>query len=207
MASSCDIDLLTYFLSSVTITSILRVTAVANSARNQQDLTWNFIQRGIWTLIEANLGIICACLVVLKRFFANMFGASKTSPTGGYGYGSSVAAKHTNGSTRRKVTSFRSRRHLQLDDTVDDDDPLPRRRSYQMDHLAGRGDSARDGRQSDEENIILSGDHRKREYSESSVDNVDAIKGWTTKYDEESGITKKVDVQIQSGPSSLVDHH
>ncbi|KAF2032735.1 hypothetical protein EK21DRAFT_109799 [Setomelanomma holmii] len=30
----------------VTITSILRVTVVANSVRNQQDQTWNFIARG-----------------------------------------------------------------------------------------------------------------------------------------------------------------
>jgi hypothetical protein len=48
------------------ITSILRVTAVANSARNQQDQTWNLTQRLIWTLIEANLGSIYVRLFVLN---------------------------------------------------------------------------------------------------------------------------------------------
>lgn len=51
----------------MTITSILRTTAVQNSLANQQDITYNFITRGIWTLVEANLGIICACLPVLKQ--------------------------------------------------------------------------------------------------------------------------------------------
>ncbi|KAK6412043.1 hypothetical protein LTR95_018022 [Oleoguttula sp. CCFEE 5521] len=51
----------------VTVASILRATAVHNSLRNQSDSTWNFISRGIWTLIEANLGIICASLPILKR--------------------------------------------------------------------------------------------------------------------------------------------
>ena len=49
---------------SVTIASILRTTAVSNSLENQQDITYSFITRGVWTLIEANLGIICACLTV-----------------------------------------------------------------------------------------------------------------------------------------------
>ncbi|KAK6431846.1 hypothetical protein LTR95_011988 [Oleoguttula sp. CCFEE 5521] len=51
----------------VTVASILRATAVHNSLRNQSDNTWNFISRGIWTLIEANVGIICASLPILKK--------------------------------------------------------------------------------------------------------------------------------------------
>ena len=35
-----------------------------NSLANKSDTTWNFIDRGIWTLIEANSGIIGACLPV-----------------------------------------------------------------------------------------------------------------------------------------------
>lgn len=54
---------------SVTVASILRTTAVSNSLENQQDITYSFITRGVWTLIEANLGIICACLTVLGRPF------------------------------------------------------------------------------------------------------------------------------------------
>nr|OQO28851.1 hypothetical protein B0A51_03433 [Rachicladosporium sp. CCFEE 5018] len=51
----------------VTVASILRATAVHNSLHIQSDSTWNFIPRGIWTLIEANVGIICASLPILKR--------------------------------------------------------------------------------------------------------------------------------------------
>ena len=67
---------------SVTITSILRATAVANSVRNQRDETWDFIERGLWTLVEANLGIISACLIVLKqilcRYFLSALGGMRT---------------------------------------------------------------------------------------------------------------------------------
>ena len=66
---------------SVTVTSILRTTAVENSIRNRADITYNFIGRGIWTLTEANLGIVAACLLVLKRplsrFFPRVFASTK----------------------------------------------------------------------------------------------------------------------------------
>ncbi|KAF9775280.1 hypothetical protein IL306_006648 [Fusarium sp. DS 682] len=67
----------------VTITSILRVTSVSNSLKNKKDQTYNFIDRGIWTLIEANLGIITACLPVLRqplgKLFPHIFGSTKKS--------------------------------------------------------------------------------------------------------------------------------
>jgi hypothetical protein len=40
---------------------------VSESVKNQSDITYSFIPRGIWTLVEANLGIITSCLVVLKK--------------------------------------------------------------------------------------------------------------------------------------------
>ncbi|KAJ6783045.1 hypothetical protein PWT90_01867 [Aphanocladium album] len=65
----------------VTITSILRTTSVQNSLKNKMDITFNFITRGIWTLVEANLGIIIPCLVILKQplgiLFPRLFGPSK----------------------------------------------------------------------------------------------------------------------------------
>ncbi|KAF4467253.1 integral membrane [Fusarium albosuccineum] len=67
----------------VTITSILRTTSVQNSLKNKEDITYNFIERGMWTLIEANLGIISACLPVLHRpmgkLFPRIFGSTKKS--------------------------------------------------------------------------------------------------------------------------------
>jgi hypothetical protein len=72
-------------VSSVTGTSILRTTSVEDSLKNQADITWNFIERGVWTLIEANLGIINACLPVLKqplgRLFPRLFGTTQKSST------------------------------------------------------------------------------------------------------------------------------
>ncbi|PNP56596.1 hypothetical protein THARTR1_03292 [Trichoderma harzianum] len=57
----------------VTVTSILRATSVKNSLANKADTTWNFIERGIWTLIEANAGIIGACLPALRQPLARIF--------------------------------------------------------------------------------------------------------------------------------------
>jgi hypothetical protein len=54
---------------------------VQNSLKNKGDLTYNFIQRGMWTIIEANLGTISTCLPVLKqpmgRLFPRLFGSTK----------------------------------------------------------------------------------------------------------------------------------
>ncbi|MCJ1469421.1 hypothetical protein MMC07_008054 [Pseudocyphellaria aurata] len=68
----------------VCVTSIVRVIAVANSTKNKADTTWSFISRSTWTLLEANTGIICACLPTLKKpitmLFPRMFrGSSKGS--------------------------------------------------------------------------------------------------------------------------------
>ncbi|KAL9484084.1 hypothetical protein ACSS6W_002873 [Trichoderma asperelloides] len=64
----------------VTVTSILRAVSVQNSLANKSDNTWSFIDRGIWTLIEANSGIIGACLPALRqplaRTFPHIFGSS-----------------------------------------------------------------------------------------------------------------------------------
>ncbi|KAL7932572.1 putative PTH11-typeG-protein-coupled receptor [Trichoderma chlorosporum] len=57
----------------VTVTSILRATSVQNSLANKADTTWNFIERGIWTLIEANTGIIGACLPALRQPLTRLF--------------------------------------------------------------------------------------------------------------------------------------
>lgn len=91
-----DLPRLTEALS-VCATSIVRVIAVANSTKNKSDITCitfgidssltltnqmagSFIPRGVWTLIEANTGIICACLPMLKQpltiIFPRMFRGS-----------------------------------------------------------------------------------------------------------------------------------
>lgn len=102
--------------------------AVANSVRNQQDQTWNFVERGIWTMIEANSGIVCACLIVLKqavkRCFLSVFGTTGTSTKVGYGYGHG-----TSGTAGPAIRSSRreTRKHFRLDDTMDDEDRFGRK--------------------------------------------------------------------------------
>lgn len=57
----------------VLICSIMRTTAVSDSIQNQRDITYNFIPRGIWTLTEANIGIVCACLPMMKQVLRKLF--------------------------------------------------------------------------------------------------------------------------------------
>jgi hypothetical protein len=103
---------------SVTITSILRVTSVQNSLHNRADQTYNFIERGIWTLIEANLGIVSACLPVLKQplgiLFPRLFGTAKGS------------SSSTKGSTPHGSAASRGRWRRTADDDDDDDDGVPK---------------------------------------------------------------------------------
>ncbi|KAH1544943.1 hypothetical protein KXV92_003685 [Aspergillus fumigatus] len=58
------------------ITSVLRITTL-NVATNHLDTTWNSIGSSMWTVIESNLGIVCACLPALRRplsfFFPRLF--------------------------------------------------------------------------------------------------------------------------------------
>lgn len=51
---------------STCITSILRITTL-DIATSHLDTTWNSIGSSMWTVIESNLGIICACLPALRR--------------------------------------------------------------------------------------------------------------------------------------------
>ena len=58
---------------SVTFASIYRATTIAGSASNH-DPTYGPIPATIWSVIEANAGIICACLPMLRAPFVRIFG-------------------------------------------------------------------------------------------------------------------------------------
>ncbi|KAF1845979.1 uncharacterized protein K460DRAFT_312988 [Cucurbitaria berberidis CBS 394.84] len=57
----------------VTFASIYRATTIASSASNP-DPTWGPVPATIWSVIEANTGIICACLPMLRAPFVRLFG-------------------------------------------------------------------------------------------------------------------------------------
>ncbi|KAI9709193.1 MAG: hypothetical protein M1812_007778 [Candelaria pacifica] len=54
----------------VLVTSIMRATTLDNS--KAPDVTWT-VAISIWTVIEANVGIICACLPALSKPLATLF--------------------------------------------------------------------------------------------------------------------------------------
>ncbi|KAI9753570.1 MAG: hypothetical protein M4579_005087 [Chaenotheca gracillima] len=84
----------------VCVTSIIRTTAVANSIETKADITYNFMSRSSWTLVEANTGIICACLPVLRQplrlLFPRVFGGSGSRGTGQRTYALNSRSKDGN---------------------------------------------------------------------------------------------------------------
>ncbi|KAL5390290.1 hypothetical protein DPSP01_001862 [Paraphaeosphaeria sporulosa] len=204
----------------VTVTSILRVTAVANSVHNHKDQTWEFIRRGVWTLIEANLGIICACLIVLRqplaRLCSKVFGATKTGTSEGYryGYSGNLTALGTAGSSHRGLRTSSAKQHCKLDDTSDWEDAREnfderRRRigtedmwvgrgSFRMTAVACRGD-VETARRSDER-YILPANEAGEDFCQSRLEGEDGRASWP--FDKELGITKQVEIQVNSHPSA-----
>ncbi len=77
----------------------MRTTSVQNSLKNKQDQTYNFIERGIWTLLEANFGIINACLPIFKQalghLFPRLFGTTKSTTNPYPGAGSHLTDHRT----------------------------------------------------------------------------------------------------------------
>ncbi|KAJ9206938.1 hypothetical protein C8Q69DRAFT_440212 [Paecilomyces variotii] len=53
--------------------SIIRTVAVSQTSARELDLSWDFIPRSTWTLVEANVGIICACLPTLRYPLSRLF--------------------------------------------------------------------------------------------------------------------------------------
>ena len=72
----------------VTIVSVLRLRTLIVFA-NTQNLTWDYLETAIWSVVEAAVGVICACLpaakVFLTRTAPQWFGL--TTPSNKYGMG------------------------------------------------------------------------------------------------------------------------
>ncbi|KAK3341982.1 integral membrane protein [Lasiosphaeria hispida] len=81
-----------------TVTSILRMQTLTFSSTSP-DITWD-IESSIWTMIEENLAIICACLPVcrlpLAYIFPTHFSSSGSSPSAKKSTNSSSSADTTN---------------------------------------------------------------------------------------------------------------
>lgn len=57
---------------SVCVTSVLRITTL-DVATSHLDTPWTNIPSSMWTVIEMNLGIICACLPTFRQMLSVLF--------------------------------------------------------------------------------------------------------------------------------------
>ncbi|CAI6337607.1 unnamed protein product [Periconia digitata] len=64
----------------VTVVSILRLKALVHFA-NTQNITWDYVEASLWSNIEVQVGIICACMPAIRlglvRLFPKIRGSSR----------------------------------------------------------------------------------------------------------------------------------
>ncbi|KAI8937956.1 hypothetical protein NX059_005639 [Plenodomus lindquistii] len=195
-----------FFLGSiVTATSVLRVTAVANSVRNQQDQTYNFIPRGIFTLIEANLGIICCCLTVLKRPAQRfiMFVTNAATPGSSRGYrrstnGNSGAIQEV-GQERDQIVYLSRNPHQSAasNESIGDGD----RSMWVGDIRPLPTQNIPDLRRTSDEKHMVSPVFMEREDSQSSMNSGNLKEDWPRS--RTAGITNLVDLRVVAHPICL----
>ncbi|EER23655.1 hypothetical protein CPC735_050250 [Coccidioides posadasii C735 delta SOWgp] len=91
----------------VCITSVLRFTTL-NVATSHLDTPWTNIGSSMWTVIETNLGIICACMPTLWRPLSRFFPWLSSQLTNKYGTGQSMASQgHASNKRRANPASAR----------------------------------------------------------------------------------------------------
>ncbi|KAK3201487.1 hypothetical protein GRF29_185g1119024 [Pseudopithomyces chartarum] len=56
----------------VTIISILRLRSLVHFAKTQ-NMTWDYLEASLWSLLEVQVGIICACLPSIRLGLARLF--------------------------------------------------------------------------------------------------------------------------------------
>ncbi|EUC28505.1 hypothetical protein COCCADRAFT_9127 [Bipolaris zeicola 26-R-13] len=115
----------------VTFASIYRATTIAISASNP-DPTWGPIPATIWSVIEANAGIICACLPMLRapfvRLLGPLFGSHRASKanTKRLSYPMIWQSNHHPGTGHRSTVSHpRNESQRDSESNIIDDDILP----------------------------------------------------------------------------------
>ncbi|KAI9712434.1 MAG: hypothetical protein M1820_001647 [Bogoriella megaspora] len=93
----CGIFLLGAF---VTLASALRLWQLILTQRREGgfDPTWTLVGAAVWSVIETNLSIVCACLPALRPLLRLVLdGSLQTSRNGGYGTGRSRSFRGTGG--------------------------------------------------------------------------------------------------------------
>jgi hypothetical protein len=95
----------------VVVTSCLRLTTLNNNATSQ-DPTWD-IEASMWTVIEMNVAIVCACLPMIRPLIVKVFpklmrGSSGDKYNHGGAYGAGGASSAAFGGTSKGYIQSRS---------------------------------------------------------------------------------------------------
>ncbi|GJN84542.1 hypothetical protein PLIIFM63780_008099 [Purpureocillium lilacinum] len=111
----------------VTVVSVVRLSYLLRGDLTNPDITWNFVDIGLWSIIEGNIAIFCACLPFLRPVLSKLsFGilhlssyhskARQKQYGGQYGQGSTRKTTTTNSTTNGGGASSGK------DEVFDDDD-------------------------------------------------------------------------------------
>ncbi|EFW17844.1 hypothetical protein D8B26_004819 [Coccidioides posadasii str. Silveira] len=69
----------------VCIISVIRVTTIRRVGKRKDPL-WNTFPLGLWSVVEVNTGIVCACMPMIRQslsvLFPKLFSRNKTRPSG-----------------------------------------------------------------------------------------------------------------------------
>ncbi|KAK7976654.1 hypothetical protein PG989_015117 [Apiospora arundinis] len=122
----------------VTTVSIIRLRLITAVDLLSADITWNFNDTIIWTNIETNTAIICACLPALKPLLnlalKGTLKSSSNDPSKSAGYGHSNHKSGSKSHTTATTGTFSSARatrapkigvHISKGSLVSDDDDRP----------------------------------------------------------------------------------
>ncbi|KAL9606495.1 MAG: hypothetical protein Q9179_000360 [Wetmoreana sp. 5 TL-2023] len=109
---------------------------VVLSRLEQQDVTWNYINAGIWSALEPSMAVICACIPSLRPLFSLSAHTLRNVASASRSKLASTTGKKTWPGSRSRVSDGM---FSQIDEQLDDTRPL------------GHGVSVRGGRVNDVE--------------------------------------------------------
>ncbi|OAQ65351.2 hypothetical protein VFPPC_06466 [Pochonia chlamydosporia 170] len=88
----------------VTLVSVIRLNYLLKGNLQDPDITWNFVDIGLWSVIEGNIAMVCACLPFLRPILNKLtFGIFNISSVGSKPHHSSnfIKVSHNNASSHR----------------------------------------------------------------------------------------------------------
>ncbi|KAL6703556.1 hypothetical protein ACN47E_009581 [Coniothyrium glycines] len=91
----------------VTVVSIIRLRSLVHFA-NTTDMTWDYLEASLWSVLECQVGIICACMPAMRlgltRLFPKLLGSSAQAYSRD-AYGTTSRSKRSQANTFNGLTS------------------------------------------------------------------------------------------------------